>query len=136
MRIAYSNDPPHERSQHPEFRRICHYYTNYGYCPYEEQTKRTCRYEHRTAPMCNDGDACTRAKCMYTHPNLSDQAGESFLDRHQPSISQPRVPQPRQTSSNSQSQQSSWSRAPTYHQMLSKFQNLRSGVKWDWSGRN
>ena len=68
-------------------RRICHYFTNYGRCFYEEQTNRQCRYEHRIAPVCTDGDDCLRTKCMYTHPNLARQ-NRSFLDQKVSNTSQ------------------------------------------------
>ena len=59
----------------------CHYFTNYGKCTFEEKTGYRCRFEHSVAPMCQRGTACERAKCMYTHPNVSGR-NNTFLGRN------------------------------------------------------
>ena len=48
--------------------RYCHYYVNMGNCNFKERTGVKCKYEHKQAPMCNQGTSCTRSKCMYSHP--------------------------------------------------------------------
>ena len=58
----------------------CHYFTNYGKCFFEEKTGNRCRFEHKTAPMCQRGAACNRTKCMFTHPNLEGR-NYHFLGR-------------------------------------------------------
>ena len=52
--------------------RYCHYFVNYGKCNFEERTGQKCRFQHRQAPMCTSGTRCTRHKCMFNHPKLSE----------------------------------------------------------------
>ena len=59
----------------------CHYFTNFGKCFFEEKTGNKCRFEHKVAPMCQSGTACTRPKCMFTHPNTSGRSN-TFLGRN------------------------------------------------------
>ena len=63
------NNQGDNNAHHRENIKYCHFYTNYGKCQYEEKTGLHCRFEHKSAPMCRAGMACTRHKCMYTHPN-------------------------------------------------------------------
>ena len=64
--------PSHHSGTPTEQRRTlyCHYFSNFGKCMFEERTGKTCRFEHKTAPVCQSGMACQRSKCMYTHPNV------------------------------------------------------------------
>ena len=72
----YQADPsPRSTSQ-----QYCHYFTNFGKCFFEEKTGNKCRFEHKVAPMCQNGTSCNRAKCMYTHPNMAGR-NNHFLDR-------------------------------------------------------
>ena len=48
----------------------CHYFSNFGKCNFEQRTGATCKFEHKGAPMCQNGTACQRTKCMYKHPNV------------------------------------------------------------------
>ena len=59
----------------------CHYFTNFGKCNYEENTGNSCKFDHKVAPVCQRGTACTRSKCMYTHPNTARQ-NNAFLGRN------------------------------------------------------
>ena len=71
-----SNPTPEERRQY------CHYFSNFGKCNYEARTGRKCQFEHRVAPMCQRGTACSRTKCMYTHPNMGGRNDSTFLGRN------------------------------------------------------
>ena len=119
IRLASSNSFQPTRSHNSENRRFCHYYTNFGYCHYEEQTNRRCRYEHKIAPMCSDGDDCTRTKCMYSHPNKDAQPENSFLQR-----SRTRVPLPIHRDGHPLPQISRLNRSSLNQQQLSQLQNV------------
>ena len=69
----------HERTSNVS-QQFCHYFTNFGKCDYEGKTGYRCRFEHTVAPMCQSGTACSRPKCMYTHPNMGGH-NMHFLDR-------------------------------------------------------
>ena len=73
-----------EKSNSPGTKRAlyCHYFSNYGKCYYEEKTGRTCKFQHTNAPMCQNGMACQRSKCMYKHPNMEATQAQNFLDQN------------------------------------------------------
>ena len=50
--------------------KYCHFFSNFGKCHFEERTGYPCKFVHKVAPVCRSGTACTRSKCMYTHPNM------------------------------------------------------------------
>ena len=57
----------------------CHFFSNFGYCRYEERTKNKCRFEHKSnVPMCQNGTSCKRHKCEFKHPN-SAAIRQNFL---------------------------------------------------------
>ena len=74
-RNSYSDNGDSPRSI-----QYCHFFTNYGKCNFEEKTGYKCKFEHKVAPMCQNGTACNRIKCMYTHPN-SGGRNTAFLER-------------------------------------------------------
>ena len=74
--LARSDSPQAVTNQ-----QYCYYFTNYGNCYFEEKTGQKCRFEHKVAPMCQNGTACSRLKCMYTHPNMGGR-NEDFLGRN------------------------------------------------------
>ena len=51
--------------------KYCHFFVNTGKCNYEQRTGQKCKFEHKSAPMCNFGISCNRPKCMFTHPNVN-----------------------------------------------------------------
>ena len=57
--------------------RYCHYFVNIGNCNFEERTGVKCKYEHKQAPMCNQGSSCTRSKCMYSHPKTQGNRNQN-----------------------------------------------------------
>ena len=62
----------------------CHYFSNYGKCLFEERTGGTCKFQHKSAPMCKNGMSCQRSKCMYKHPNYEGrQTNQTFLEQSQ-----------------------------------------------------
>ena len=55
---------------------FCHFFSNYGYCAYEQRTGNKCKFEHvAEVPNCKNGTACNRFKCMFKHPNSAAQTG-------------------------------------------------------------
>ena len=78
-RLSRNENPSNHQPTYSN-QQFCHYFTNFGKCFYEEKTGRKCRFEHTVAPMCQSGIACSRPKCMYTHPNM-DGRNEAFLGR-------------------------------------------------------
>ena len=49
---------------------------------YEEKTKKECKYEHSNkVPLCHNGTACSRTKCMFKHPNLAARKSDPFLEQ-------------------------------------------------------
>ena len=63
--------------------RYCHYFSNFGKCTYEENSEKTCRFEHsKSPPMCQSGTSCSRPKCMYKHPTIPKSS--SFLTSNYP----------------------------------------------------
>ena len=58
----------------------CHFFSNYGYCRYEEKNGKKCRFEHKAdAPLCQNGNSCNRHKCMFRHPKSAAGAHPNFL---------------------------------------------------------
>ena len=66
-----------EREENNYKGRYCHYFVNVGNCTFEERTGIKCKYEHKQAPMCNQGTSCTRVKCMYSHPKLQGNRNQN-----------------------------------------------------------
>ena len=58
----------------------CHFFVNQGKCTHEERTGDKCKFEHEKAPMCRSGMSCSRAKYMYSHPNIGGmRMNQNFL---------------------------------------------------------
>ena len=57
--------------------KYCHFFVNTGKCTYEQRTGQKCKFEHKSAPMCNFGMSCNRPKCMFAHPKVN--GNPSFL---------------------------------------------------------
>ena len=55
--------------------RYCHFFVNKGKCNYENSTGRKCKFLHKMAPKCKNGNNCRLNKCMYSH----DAHDTSFL---------------------------------------------------------
>ena len=77
------NNPVDEEVQSQPRRSVqyCHFFTNFGKCVFEEKTGQRCKFVHRIAPVCRSGTACTRPKCMYTHPNMGGRMNTNFLEQ-------------------------------------------------------
>ena len=80
---THGNSPSHSHGQDsrrtPQSPRYCHYFVNYGKCNFQERTGQECKFEHRKAPMCNTGTRCTRQKCMFNHPKLSENSQRNIF---------------------------------------------------------
>ena len=86
--IARNNPIGHHKPDAIGSPQYCHFFTNYGRCPFEEKTGKRCKFLHKTAPMCKNGTSCTRTKCMFTHPNTYGRNGpflgkESYFQNNQ-----------------------------------------------------
>ena len=58
--------------------RYCHFFSNFGYCKFEEEQGRKCKFIHKKAPICKYDGKCNREKCMFSHTkkqaiNMSSQ---------------------------------------------------------------
>jgi hypothetical protein len=73
-----------EHDREPRRTMYCHYFSNFGKCMFEERTGYTCKLEHKAAPVCQNGMACQRSKCMFTHPNVGgvSMRRNPFLDQN------------------------------------------------------
>ena len=82
-----------ERSDQSFQNRLCHYFSNTGWCRFEERTGRQCRFVHSYSPqhppitMCRLGINCTQLNCNFAHPrtrpNVITPQNRSFLEHTQ-----------------------------------------------------
>ena len=61
----------------------CHFFSNFGYCKFERENNRKCKFSHTKAPTCAFDGRCNRKKCMFSHtkaqvPQTTNQGNPSI----------------------------------------------------------
>ena len=56
----------------------CHFFSNYGYCKFEEETGYKCKFDHIEAPICSFDGRCNRMKCMFSHKKRNNNGQHNY----------------------------------------------------------
>ena len=89
-----------------EKEKFCHFFSNYGYCKFEKDSGKKCKFAHKQAPLCKFDGRCNRKKCMFSHkqknpsapavpfPSQQTHQQQGFLPWNHPHNHQNHHPQP------------------------------------------
>ena len=62
----------------------CHFFSNLGYCKFEKENNRKCKFSHSKAPTCSFDGRCNRKKCMFTHTKTQFAQPQPNFESHTP----------------------------------------------------